>query len=256
MLRKAFACGAALGALMLASNSSFAQVNLIQNGDFEVTTGHSSGEWDTNNPYVNVTGWISNGYNFVFAPDTADTTGAHSSEFNNELKLWGPGNGVNNGLTNSPTGGNFVAADGAFQQGAITQVINGLTVGHSYQLGFYWAGAQQQGFDGPNTEQWQATLGSDTQLTSVYTNPSHGFSGWQQESFTYTATSTSETLAFLALGTPNGVPPFSLLDGVTLYDISTPPPTDTPEPGAMALAAAGLAGFAGAALRRRRLAAK
>ena len=248
MFKKAFACGAALGALVLASGSSFAQVNLVQNGDFELTSGHSSGEWDSHYPYVNVTGWISNGYNFVFAPGTADTTGAYSSEFNNTLKLYGPGNGSANGLSNSPTGGNFVASDGAFQQGAITQTINGLTVGHTYRLAFDWAGAQQYGFNGPNTEQWSVSLGGDTQNTVVLNNASHGFTGWQHQTFDYTANSSSELLSFLAVGTPNGVPPFSLLDGVSLYDTTpTPPPapTDTPEPGAIALAAAGFAGFAG-----------
>ena len=256
MIRKAYACGATLGVLMLASGSVLAQTNLIVNGDFELTTGHPSGQWDSRYPYVNVTGWVSNGFNFLFAPGTADNIGATSVEFGGTLSLHGPGNGTNNGLSNSPTGGNFVGADGAFEQGAITQTVNGLTVGHTYQLAFDWAGAQQFGFTGGTTEQWQVSLGGDTQLTSVLFNASHGFTGWQHQTFDFTATNSSELLSFLAIGTPNGVPPFSLLDGVSLYDTAPPtpptPPTDTPEPGAVTLAAVA-AGFGATVLRRRKV---
>jgi hypothetical protein len=209
---------------MLASGSVLAQTNLIVNGGFETTIGPSSGQWDSSFPYVNVTGWASSGYNFVFAPNTADTIGAHNSEFGDSLTLWGPGNGVNNGLSNSPTGGNFVAADGAYQVGAITQTVNGLTVGHTYQLAFDWAGAQQSGFDGATTEQWQVSFGGDTQSTLILNNASHGFTGWQHQTFDFTATNTSELLSFLAVGTPPSQPPFSLLDGVSMFDTTPPPP--------------------------------
>jgi hypothetical protein len=49
---------------------------------------------------------------------------------------------------------------------------------------------------------------------------------------TFTPTSTSETLSFLAIGTPGGVPPLALLDGVSLSDI--------PEPASWALLVSGL----------------
>jgi hypothetical protein len=68
-----------------------------------------------------------------------------------------------------------------------------------------------------------------------------GFTGWMQNGFTFTATSTQETLSFLAIGTPNGQPPFSALADVSLQ---------VPEPGSLTLllAATGL----GFMLRRRR----
>lgn len=139
--------------------------------------------------------------------------------------LWGPNDGSDNGLpASSPDGGNFVGADGAYDVGAITQTINGLTAGDTYTVGFWWAGAQQSGFTGSNTEQWQVSLGSQTQSTSVVDNVSHGFTGWTYQTFTYTASSASEVLSFLAVGTPSGEPPFSLLDGVTLY-ASAPEPS-------------------------------
>ena len=142
--------------------------NLVVNGDFEATTNGPNFQFDHNTV---ATGWTStNGgndaYNFIFAPGAADTTGA-TGQFGN-LQLWGPGNGSNNGLpATSPTGGNFVAADGAFQNGAISQTINGLTAGNDYTVSFWWAGARQSGFTGATTKQWQVSLGGQTQSTAV-----------------------------------------------------------------------------------------
>jgi hypothetical protein len=71
--------------------------------------------------------------------------------------------------------------------------------------------------------------------------PNHGFSGWEQAPFTYTAHSSSEVLKFLATNAPTGVPPTALLDGVSLVDITTPVPE--PEEWAMMLVGAGLVSF-------------
>lgn len=215
-------------------------VNLVANGDFETTT-NGVGQI---NAHTVATGWTSTGYNFLFAPNTADTTGTYGG-----LTLWGPGKGAANGLVNSPTGGNFLAADGAYGVAPISQTITGLVAGKTYDLGFYWAAAQQSGYTGLNTEQWIVSLGGQTISTSVYNNASHGFSGWMHESFTYTATSTSEVLSFLARGTPTGEPPFSLLDGVSLT-------ANVPEPSTTALIVGGLVLLGCASrLRRRRAAA-
>lgn len=218
-----------------------APVNLVVNGGFETTT-NGAGQIDAN---TKATGWTSTGYNFVFAPGTATTTGANGIYGN--MKLWGPGTGAANGFTDSPLGGNFLAADGAYMTQPIQQMINGLVVGQKYDLSFYWAGAQQSGYNGAQTEQWQATLGNQSFSTAVYQNTSHGFSGWMLQTFTYTATSSSEMLSFLAHGTPTGVPPFSLLDGVSLT-------AQVPEPSSVALMLAGLAVLVGASrLQRRRI---
>jgi hypothetical protein len=144
----------------------------------------------------------------------------------------------------SPYGGNFIGADGAYEVGAITQTISGLTSGDFYTVGFYWAGAQQTGYTGATTEQWQVSLGSSTQSTAVLNNVSQGFTGWQYQTFTYQATSSSEVLSFLAVGTPNGQPPFALLSDVTLL-------VQTPEPATVVVVLSGLLVLAG--VRRRRL---
>lgn len=225
---------------VLAFASPVSAANLVVNGDFETTTS-GIGQLGYN---TDATGWTTSGYNFLFSGSTADSVGSNGQYGN--LTLWGPANGSANGLTASPTGGNYLAADGAFQVGPISQVISGLTAGVQYVVNFDWAGAQQNGFNGPNTEQWEVSLGSGpSQFTAVYNNPSHGFSGWVHESFTFTADGTSDVLSFLAHGTPEGVPPFSLLDGVSLNALSP-----APEPATWAMALIGF-GVVGSALRRR-----
>lgn len=225
--------------VLACASAHAAPINLVTNGGFETTT---KGVGQINSK-TTATGWTSAGYNFVFNGATADSIGAIGDY--GVVKLWGPASGSNNGLGVSPTGGNFLAADGAFGVAPITQMINGLVVGQSYDLSFYWAGAQQATYNGATTENWAASLGAQTFTTATYKNNSHGFSGWMQQTFTYTATSTSELLSFLATGTPSGVPPFSLLDGVSLT-------ARVPEPSSVALLLAGLAMLTVGARARRR----
>lgn len=236
MLRHHILLGCTALSLILAA--PVAQANLVSNGGFETTT-HGPGQFGYNTV---ATGWASNGYNFIFAAGTADTTGSPGQY--GDLKLWGPNSGSANGLpAASPHGGNYVGADGAYHVGAITQTVSGLTVGAKYALSFDWAGAQQSGFNGQTTEQWQVTFGSQTQSTEIVTVPSHGFSGWMSKTFIYTANNTSQVLSFLAIGTPTGTPPFSLLDGVSIDAVAAP------EPATLSILGLGLAAIAG--LRRR-----
>lgn len=210
---------------------------LITNGNFE--TG-SYGQIGYKGRTLD--GWSTTGYNFLFNASNDDTGGV-TGEYGN-LQLWGPGNGAVNKLGASPAGGNYYAADGAYGVQPLTQTINGLVVGQKYDLSFYWAGAQQYGFNGATTEQWKVTFGNENYSTAVKNNVEHGFTGWQQEVVTFTATSSSQLLSFLAVGTPNGVPPFSLLDGVSMS-------AKVPEPGTLAIVGLGL-GLLGVSARRRK----
>ena len=227
----------ALGLIALAGATSATASNLVINGGFEVTT-NGLGQFDNNTV---VTGWSSNGYNFVFDGNNAGGTvqGQYGS-----LALWAPSNGSANGLGASPTGGNFVGADGAFGQAPIEQTIYGLTAGKKYVVSFDWGGAQQLNFDGATTERWDVTFGGNTISTATLNNADHGFTGWQHEKVTFTANGGSQILSFFAVGTPNGVPPFSLLDGVSLN-------AAVPEASTWAMLIAGF-GLVGAAARRRR----
>ena len=197
-------------------------VPVIVNGDFEQTTmGTTPAQMNT----TNVTGWSTSGYNFIFYPGTATTTGSASVSYGALILQGTLLSGASNGFpATSPSGGNFVGADGAYSVGAITQTITGLTVGIQYAVSFYWAAAQQSGssYNTATTEQWQVSLGNELHSTPVVNNPAQGFTGWIRQSLTYTATSTSEVLSFLAAGTPSGQPPFSLLDGVSIIAVAEP----------------------------------
>ncbi len=224
---------ACLGVLALnLAASARADINLVLNGDFETTTGAGQLGYNTTAAF-----WNTSGYNFLFPSGTADSTGVTGTY--GTLKLWGPNDGSANGMpATSPTGGNFVAADGAFEVGSISQTVSNLFVGNTYSLSFYWAGAQQEGFTGDTTEAWQVSLGSETYTTVTNDNVSHGFTGWVQQTFNFTATATNEVLSFLAKGTPAGVPPFSVLDGVSMTQVTTPTPA--PEPSTLQYGAVAL----------------
>ncbi len=76
-------------------------------------------------------------------------------------------------------------------------------------------------------------LGDLNQNTAIVTDPNHGFTGWQYQTMTFIADNANPILSFLAVGTPAGEPPFSLLDGVSLTQT-------TPEPATYALIGLGL----------------
>jgi hypothetical protein len=246
--------GAGLATLALACpHGAVAATNLITNGSMAITGGSQSYQFGTYGGYTaptgaatgeSLAGWSSTSYGFVFTPSSTTAIGVYGN-----LSLYSttttPSTTFNNA---SPTGGNFIAEDSDYGTAAITQTVNGLTLGKYYTLTFSWAGAQQTGFSGASTDVWQVTLGgSPTQTTSIISVPSQGFTGWQTATMTFVATTTgSETLSFLAAGTPpNNVPAFALLANVSLVAAS--------EPTGLAVLGVGMLGMVGLARRRRRL---
>lgn len=231
-----------LGAAVFAAQPALA--NSFVNGDFEMLT-NGPGQLTFNTV---ATGWTvaAGGYTFVYAPGTIDKIGTKGQYGDNYM--WGPNNMVANGLTGiSPTGGNLIAFDGAYQVKPLQQIITGLTVGKTYLVGFDYGFAQQYGFNGATIQNWSVSFGGQTQTTANYNLPNHGFSGWFQASYNFVANNATETLSFLAYGNLP-VPPFALLDGVTF----TPDTVGgVPEPDSWAMLLVGF-GFLGIAARRRR----
>lgn len=223
----------------------------ILNGGFELSTNGANKQADRDTqaqgwtstlvpetPYWSGTGMGS--YSFLMgspsgsAPSFTDSAGT--------MTLWGPHNGVQNGLTSSPDGGNFWMTDAGWNTGKLEQTVSGLTPNVTYTLTFWSAGAQQQGFYGDTSTRWNVTFDGVTQSTSYLNISSQGFSGWQHQSMQFTATGTSALLTFLADGNPGGLPPMALLDGVSLAPV--------PEPSSYAAVIGGLLAIAAVARRR------
>ena len=234
----------ALVAALVASTAPAAANSFINGGFESLTNGPGQLTYNTT-----ATGWTvaDGGYTFVYGPGGIDRRGTIGQYGDNYM--WGPNSGSDNGLTGtSPSGGNMIAFDGAFQIQPLEQVITGLTVGKTYSVGFDYGFAQQYGFNGDTVQNWSVSFAGVTKTTDNYNLPNHGFSGWFHTSYDFVANNATETLSFLAYGNLP-VPPFALLDGVTF----TP---DTvagavPEPATWALLILGF-GLVGVSARRRR----
>jgi hypothetical protein len=222
--------------LAAAATPAFAATNLVSNGDFtELTNG--LGQLNNN---TNATDWSTTGYNFVF--NTADQAVPQGG---GSLALWDAANGGNNtwnGTTLSGAG-NFLAMDGDYNTGPVTQSVGGLVVGHTYDLTFNYAFGQQEGFDGATIQSLAVDIGSTAWDSGNIDVANHGFTGWQSGSVAFTATSTSETLSFLATGNLP-VPPFALASDVSVLS--------TPEPSTWVMMGLGFAGLGFAGFRSTR----
>ncbi len=235
-----------LASAALVASPAFA--NSFQNGGFENLT-NGTGQLDYPG-FTHATGWQvsggdGNGYIFAFAPGSGDTSGSVGQY--GGLSMWGTNNGGNSVLpATSPSGGNFLAMDGAYKVQSLDQVITGLTIGKTYSVGFDYGFAQQAGFDGPTEQNVSVSFAGVTHNAEAtnYSLGSHNFSGWFHTSVDFVATSATDTLSFLAYG-DKPVPPFALLDGVTFT------PDTVPEPATWAMLLTGF-GAVGFAARRRR----
>jgi hypothetical protein len=222
-----------------------ASVNLVQNGQFLLTTLSSPGGYICAAGATctsQVTDWGSScnagGCGNGSTVASLLFPGTNGSAFNGGNALWG--------TTNSPDGGNMVAIDGDPTYTApLFQTISGLTVGHEYELQFWQASAQQFGVGGATTEKWGVTLGGGAeQFSTLINTPSESQTPWTLQTMDFFATGASEVLNFMSIGTPIGGPPVALLADVSLSAI--------PEPSTWALMVLGFGGLGFAAYRRAR----
>ncbi len=242
---------AALAAIVGASGS--AQANLVQNPSFETTTtGFYYGVG--NNKYWYNLGTYDGGTLRGVSPTQVDLFPS-------------PQDTPSNWTAQPP--GNFMYMDGGmtptanYQTYAFGQTISGLTPGQTYVLTFLAAYAPEYPAPG-DTIMWEANLGGtanfalnggadfsgftggDTVNGPVVDIPANGL-GWVPVTLDLTATASTETLTFIALGT--GAPPFALITNINM--------TAVPEPSTWAMMGIGFAGLGGLTVlaRRRRAAA-
>jgi hypothetical protein len=241
-----------------------AATNLVQNGSFENNLGPGATEFNDANYTIRgkLPNWTMNTGNTGFMGLDSYATATTNTYITNcsipgsppscssgdvrSIRLWGatPGWQNGNGFQGSPDGGYFWIADGnATYRGFLAQEITGLTVGAKYDLSFYNAYTQEacSGCNGQTIQSWVVSFGDETFSTNSVTVPEHAFIDWVNTSHTFTATSVTQTLKFVAVS--NGSPPMALLDGVSL--------TQNPVPGPLPVAGvAAVLGFS-RKLRRR-----
>lgn len=229
----ALSAAAAFGANLAAANP------LVANGGFDLTTNGTNKQLSSSPGNAanrtTLAGWTSSngndgGYNFVL--DTGIiTTGASTIGLKN--------------YTSAVDHGNVFASDALYYPGTLSQSIGGLRAGTNYVLTFDYALGQQAGFDGANADNyWQVGFGGATAASSKLSIDNGGFSDWKTATMTFTATSASQVLSFLAKGSSPGAPPFMLLDNVSMQ-------AAVPEPSTLSLVFGGV-GLAVFLARRRR----
>ncbi len=214
-------------------------VSLVSNGDFNINNATASrllGGANNGVSAATATGWTfgSGGLNWLVKTGTTYAQNLNLDQNNTDLtqKMYG------SAAITSPNGTAnwFVVSDGdPTYVRTINQTLNGLEAGQQYDVSFYQAAGQQYNFLGGTTERWQVSLGGSSQLSAIMSPVQPGGPGlsggtatavsdWQKQTLTFTASAPSEVLSFLAVGAPNGKPPFSLLTGVSVDAVTVPEP--------------------------------
>ena len=161
----------------------------------------------------------------------------------------------NNGMVqfNAQDGHNALDLTGSFNSGPTDGIMQtaATTPGHMYDLSFYVGRAQSNNgasqYQDPSSVGVSINGGSQISFTNSNGAPS-GFIGWEQFTESFTATTSSTTIAFYN-DTPLNTY-YAGLDNVVLTDAGAA----TPEPAGLALLSIGVAivGASGSALRRRK----
>lgn len=200
-----------ISAVLLVS-AAFANANVIVNGDFEDNVGLSGTAW---NVFGSINGWST---------------------------LSGPGIEVqHNTVVAAQSGNQYVELD-SHGNSSMYQAINGLTVGQSYDLSFWFhARTNNGGNDNGIDVLWGETAPGALELSIADAIFSDFTSGWQEFTLSLVASASTMYLTFAAVGLNNTLGGF--VDNVSMT-------ASVPEPGTLVLLAMGLFGLV---LGRRRV---
>lgn len=215
-------------------------MNFITDGTFQATSLASPGGYICKNGSgvgntctSNLTDWLATCSNAGCAGTSTPASLLFGGATNVYGSAWNGGAGLDGTVVDPPGGGNVIAIDGdTLYRSSISQTISGLQIGDRYALSFNQGAAVQKGYPDATTEQWQVTFGNSVQTSTLMNNPVGGVVAWNSQTLDFIATSATETLAFMAVGTPTNEPPVVLLADVAMADI--------PEPTDFALLAAGM----------------
>ncbi len=120
----------------------------------------------------------------------------------------------------TPDGGDFLhgIGVGGYQEG-FQQILNDLVPGQEYSINFSQAIAAN-GYGPSGDGHWQVSFGSQTQSAASMTTPALGTAfSWQAQSLTFTATSTSQTLLFFAVGNSGANRVDLGIDGISIQAV-------------------------------------
>jgi hypothetical protein len=211
--------------------------NVLTNGNFDTAPGNSAVSTQFGSAgYAAMPGWTvtnvngSTPFDLWWVAASASTVSALTQYGNSGQELVSSFPGADG------TNPYFVGLDGDSRaSGTLSQTVSNLIVGDHYQLTFDWAATQMTtGSHNPysiavafNLGTSALTSGNGVPQTSTVYEAYGQSSKWTTVTYTFTATSATEILSFLALGLPIGGPPIALLDDITLDDI--------PEPSSLAL---------------------
>lgn len=190
-------------AIAFASAASFANANLLTNGDFEANVGLSGTNWGV---YQSIDGWN---------------------------KFDGPGIEVQrNTVIAAQSGNQYVELDSHYNS-SMYQEIGGLTVGGAYELSFWYHARTNNGYnDNGINVYWGDYLPGDVAV-SIDGLRQVNTPGWIEQTVKLVASAETMFLMFAATGYSNSLGGF--VDNVSL--------TAVPEPGTLALFGLGLMGL-------------
>lgn len=190
-------------AIAFASAASFANANLLTNGDFEANVGLSGTNWGV---YQSIDGWN---------------------------KFDGPGIEVQrNTVIAAQSGNQYVELDSHYNS-SMYQEIGGLTVGGAYELSFWYHARTNNDYnDNGINVYWGDYLPGDVAV-SIDGLRQVNTPGWIEQTVKLVASAETMFLMFAATGYSNSLGGF--VDNVSL--------TAVPEPGTLALFGLGLMGL-------------
>ncbi|MFN9637098.1 MAG: hypothetical protein ACK55D_10335 [Synechococcaceae cyanobacterium] len=233
---------ATAGCFLSFSSAQPVNAEYVKNGGFSINS--IAGVYDSSfingTQAVTIEDWsVSTSYSFIVSDGDSVASNLNLTD-NGPDPVWGTPIAGKDGTfplglyatgqtVNSPDGsGWFIASDGSYGADArITQTVAGLVPGMQYELSYFIAGGQQQGFTGDATAFWRAFLnGAETTPPPVISISSQSaVTPWYQHKTTFTSTGSELLLEFVADGAPSGQMPFSLLSGVSIVDHAPPSPS-------------------------------